>query len=58
MFRMGGGNRGVKNGFWRGDGGTEGGTVGIQVKEVIDIFVESVVSSGDVVRGAHLEMMG
>ena len=43
------GGRGVRNRFWRGDGGAEGGTVGIQVEDVINGVVKSIVSGGNVV---------
>ena len=48
-LKMTGGGRGVRNEFCRGDGGAEGGTVGIQVEDVINVVVESVVRGRDIV---------
>ena len=53
-LRTRGGERGVRNGFWQGDRGTEGGgNVGIHVKDIIDRFIEAVVASVDVVGLVH-----
>ena len=52
-LRTWGRGRGVRNGFCIGDGGAEGGTVGIHVKDVIDSFVKSVIRSIDIEGLAH-----
>ena len=53
MLKMRGGDQGVRNGFCTGDGGAEGGTVGIHVKDVIYGVIKSVVRSTDIERLAH-----
>ena len=53
MLKTGGGSWGVRNGFCTGDGGTEGGTVGIHVEDVIDGVVKSVVRGTDIEGLAH-----
>ena len=52
-LKTGGGDRGVRNGFWIGDRGAEGTAVGIQVEDVIDGIIESVVGGASIIGKAH-----
>ena len=52
-LKMGGRDQGVRNGFWIGDRGAEGTAVGIQVEDVIDGIIESVVGGASVIGEAH-----
>ena len=52
-LKTGGGSWGVRNGFCTGDGGTEGGTVGIHIEDVIDGVVKSIERGVNIKRLAH-----